>query len=318
MGAHRVARLDRAEMGIPERFAGHSTGFRRQPLVDGSTGSVHMGFAGCELDGGGHIDPHVQSYEEAVYVLEGVLDLTINGETVRMEENEGGFIPVGIPHSWRNPEGRRCAWVEMVSPRPRDRGPADVFFLAGPLASGEVRRVDMRDPRCRLFFHFEKGQMDLDSARRGSAVEAPTASPSMVTALLVYSGIGIKMLVDQRMDANLMTMFMVEYEPGGVAHPHDHPFEEAYLILEGAVDAWTEGQTFQLRAGDFFWTGAGTIHAFYNRSGQNVRWLETQAPQPPRNHSYRFTREWEHLERLLGGEAVPGAVRAARSDAGPA
>jgi len=308
VGAHHVARLDRAELRIPERFLGHSAGFRRQPLVDERNGSVHMSFAACELEGGGDVQPHVQSHEEAFYILEGELELTMNGETVRLRENEGCLIPVGVPHGWRNPEERACTWVEMVTPRPRVSEPADVFFLSQPLVAGS-RIADARDPRCRLFFHFEKGQMDLDSARRGSAVEAPTVSPSMVTALLVYSGIGIKMLVDQRMDANLLTMFMVEYEPGGVAHPHDHPLEEAYLILEGEVDAWTEGQTYTLRAGDFFWTGVGTIHAFYNRSSQNVRWLETQAPQPPRNHSYRFNREWEYLERLLrGGGPAPGRV----------
>lgn len=305
MGVHRVGKLDRAEMRIPERFVGHGTGFRRQPLVDGRTGSVHMGFAACELEGGGGVQPHVQSYEEAFYILEGELELTMNGETVRLRENEGGLIPVGVPHGWRNPEERRCTWVEMVTPRPRESEPADVFFPSQPLVAREARIVDARDPRCRHFFHFEKSHLDLDSARRGSSVEAATVSPSMVTALLVYSGIGIKMLVDHRMDANLLTMFMVEYEPGGVAHPHDHPLEEAYLILEGEVEAWTEGQTYRLRAGDFFWTGVGTIHAFYNRSRQNVRWLETQAPQPPRNHSYRFNREWEYLERLLSGGGAP-------------
>ena len=56
--------------------------------------------------------------------------------------------------------------------------------------------------------------------------DAPKVSASMATALLVYSGIALKMLVDQRLDAALHTMFMVEYEPGGNAHPHDHPLED--------------------------------------------------------------------------------------------
>jgi hypothetical protein len=30
-----------------------------------------------------------------------------------------------------------------------------------------------------------------------------------------------------------------------------------------------------------------------------VRWLETQAPQPPSRHSYRFNRDWEYLESRL-------------------
>jgi hypothetical protein len=46
----------------------------------------------------------------------------------------------------------------------------------------------------------------------------------MATAALSYSGIAVKMLVDKRLDAQLSTMFMVDYRPGAVAHPHDHPF----------------------------------------------------------------------------------------------
>ena len=55
-----------------------------------------------------------------------------------------------------------------------------------------------------------------------------------------------------------------------------------------------------LGPGDVFWTGVGCIHAFYNRSpDRRVRWLETQAPQPPANHSYRFNRDWDYLAERL-------------------
>jgi quercetin dioxygenase-like cupin family protein len=107
------------------------------------------------------------------------------------------------------------------------------------------------------------------------------------------------MLVDQRLGAALHTMFMVEYQPGGVAQPHDHPLEETYYILEGEVEAMADGETFTLGPGDVFWTGVGCVHAFYNRSDGRVRWLETQSPQPPSNHSYRFNRDWDYLAEQL-------------------
>ena len=71
----------------------------------------------------------------------------------------------------------------------------------------------------------------------------------MATAALAYSGITVKMLVDQRLDAQLHTMFMVDYQPGAVAHPHDHPFEESYYMLEGEVDVVADGERHTLRAG---------------------------------------------------------------------
>jgi len=91
-------------------------------------------------------------------------------------------------------------------------------------------------------------------------------------------------------------MFMVEYQPDGVVHPHDHPFEETYYILDGEVEAVADGKRYTLKPGDLFWTGVGSLHAFYNTSGKTVRWLETQAPQPPARHSYRFARDWDYLK----------------------
>jgi quercetin dioxygenase-like cupin family protein len=121
----------------------------------------------------------------------------------------------------------------------------------------------------------------------------------MATALLAYSGIAVKMLVDQRLDAHLHTMFMVQYQPGGVAHPHDHPFEESYYMLYGEVEVTADDRRYTLYPGDVFWTGVGCVHAFYNTSGKGVRWLETSAPGPPDRHSYRFVRDWDYLTARL-------------------
>ena len=99
-------------------------------------------------------------------------------------------------------------------------------------------------------------------------------------------------------------MFVVEYQPGGAALPHDHPLEETYCILEGEVVAMADDDEFTLGPGDVFWTGVGCRHAFYNRSDGRVRWLETQSPQLPANHSYRFDRDWDYLaQQLEGGRA---------------
>jgi quercetin dioxygenase-like cupin family protein len=116
----------------------------------------------------------------------------------------------------------------------------------------------------------------------------------MRTALLVYSGISLKMMVDTDLGAVASTMFMVQYEAHGVAGPHDHPFEECYLIVEGEVDATFDGQPFRLGPGDFAWAGVGCVHSFA-AIGTPVRWLETQAPQMPPRHAYRFVRDWEYL-----------------------
>jgi quercetin dioxygenase-like cupin family protein len=193
----------------------------------------------------------------------------------------------------------------MASPRPRGPDqPPDTFWL-GPAPDGAAEPLDLRDPRNRNLFHLSAADMDVESLSRGSRVAAPTVSASMATAALLYSGITVKMLVDKRLDAQLHTMFMVGYQPGAVAHPHDHPFEEAYYMLEGEVDVVADGDRYTLRPGDVFWTAVGCVHAFYETKGGTVKWLETSAPGPPDRHSYRFERDWEYLaERLREGAAT--------------
>jgi quercetin dioxygenase-like cupin family protein len=298
---HHVGRLARSALSTPEAYAGRSTGYRRQSLVDSRVGSVHMGFGVSELAAGGHVGTHVHSYEESFYVLEGQPRLTMEGQTVEFAPHECGLIPVGVPHAWSSGEAAGCRWLDMLSPRPRDveKDLKDTFFTPEPTRADTPRRLNVRDPRCRHFFRLDDAQMDLDQLKRGSSVAEPTVSASMATALLAYSGIAVKMLVDQRLGSHCLTMFMVEYQPGGVAHPHDHPFEEAYFMLDGKVEAVADGQTYVLGPGDVFWTGVGCVHAFYNRTDRTVRWLETSAPQPPRHHSYRFTRDWDYLDRTL-------------------
>jgi quercetin dioxygenase-like cupin family protein len=98
----------------------------------------------------------------------------------------------------------------------------------------------------------------------------------------------------------LHTMFMVQYEPDGVAGPHDHPLEEAYLITDGEVDATFDGEEYRLQAGDIAWAGVGCVHSF-RATGAPVRWVETQSPQMPPRHAYRFARDWDYLATALEG-----------------
>jgi quercetin dioxygenase-like cupin family protein len=280
-------------------YGPHASGYARDDLVGRDAGAVHTGFALCELAPGGHLARHVHSREESFYVLEGTATLVLDGRAHLVGPGECGLIPLGAEHAWRGGDAARVRWLEMTAPAPRLEGPPDTFFTGGapPDAGGEP--LDIRDPRLRTFFRLDPGAMELENRKLGAPVDAPTVSASMATALLAYSGITLGMLVDQRLGAVLHTMFMVEYEPGGVAQAHDHPLEETYYLLAGEVEAVADGVAMTLRAGDVFWTGVGCIHSFHNRSDDRVRWLETQSPQPPSNHSYRFDRDWDHLARKL-------------------
>jgi mannose-6-phosphate isomerase-like protein (cupin superfamily) len=293
----------REDVELAEALPGRSSGLTSCRLVGGALGSTHMALTLVALDDG-HVDTHLHSYETSFYVLEGEPVLYLDGRGVRLKPGACGVIPVGAPHAFRSES--RALWIEMAAPRPRADG-SDTFFL-GAAPDSPADPLDVRDPRNRNLFLLTEGEMDLERLKLGLAIGAPTVSASMATAVLAYSGIAVKMLVDQRLDAQLHTMFLVAYQPGALVHPHDHPFEESYYILEGEVDVVADGDRFTLRPGDVFWTGTGCVHAFYETQGEPVRWLETSAPAPPPRHSYRHERDWDYLAELLASDARVGAA----------
>ncbi len=301
---HHILRKD--EIRPAPAYVARSQSFARCPLVDRRAGSVHMGLGLCAIESGGHVDTHVQSFEESFYVLEGAPTLILDGRGYPLLPGACGLVPVGVPHAWLGPATGRAAWVDMLAPQPREDGAADDTFFLGPPGKYEMQDLDIRDPRSRNLFRMAEADIDLEKLKVGARVDAPTVSASMSTALMAYSGIAVKMLVDQRLDAQLHTMFMVEYQKGGIAHLHDHPLEESYYILEGEVDAVADEKRYTLRKGDLLWTAVGCVHAFYNTSAGTVRWLETQSPQPPARHAYRFSRDWEYLKEKLAA-ASPSA-----------
>jgi quercetin dioxygenase-like cupin family protein len=287
------------ELAEPAALAGRVSGLKRASLVGRHVGAVHTGLALCSMGPGGEVGTHLHSTEQSFYVLRGNPEVVVEGRAYRLAPHECGLLPVGSPHAWRNGAEEEALWLEANAPAPRISGSPDTFWTGEPLPPSSSTALDIRDPRTRTFFRLSEGEMDVDRLKVGAPVDAPTVSASMATALLAYSGIAVKMLIDGRLGAVLHTMFMVEYEPGGVAQPHDHPLEEAYYMLEGEVEAMADDDVFTLGPGDVFWTSVGCVHAFHNKSQGKVRWLETQSPQPPANHSYRFNRDWDYLAERL-------------------
>lgn len=278
----------------PAEFVGRSSGYGGASVVDEDAGGVQMGFRMARLEPDGHVDPHVHSFEESIYAIAGRVVLDTPEGSYLLEAGDYALLPVGTTHGLRNLSDATASFAEMKAPLPRERFGYDTQFPP-PLATDEPVPIDVRDPRNRYFGHIEPENMDPAQQTQ----DRLALSASMRTALLVYSGISVKMMIDSDLGADLSTMFMVQYEEGGFAGAHDHPLEETYLILEGEVEARFDGERYELGPGDVAWAGVGCVHEFRNVGSGRVRWLETQAPQPPPRHSYRFARDWSYLEDAL-------------------
>lgn len=298
MAHHIVMKAAELDYTVPSEFEGRSSGYTRDNVVDEPGGGVQMGFAVARLEPGGHVDTHVHSFEETLYVVDGELTVDTPEGSYRLVAGDYGLLPVGMTHSFRNTSAGPVSFSEMKAPLPRERLQYDTQFPA-TIATAAPEPIDVRDPRNRYFGHIDPENMDPALQTQDRLAQ----SASMRTALLVYSGISVKMMVDSDLGADLSTMFMVQYEEGGFAGAHDHPLEEAYQFLEGKAEAKFDGVTYELEAGDVAWAGVGCVHEFRNIGDGIVRWLETQAPQPPPRHSYRFARDWSYLENALAEEA---------------
>ncbi|MFL5625685.1 MAG: cupin domain-containing protein, partial [Ktedonobacteraceae bacterium] len=135
-----------------------------------------------------------------------------------------------------------------MQPRPFD-GEPDTFFLNARTVPEKGVRPDFQDIRTRYIGHFDDSQMPPPSNLQAVGYNGSN----------IY-GISLKPLIDEMMGAQHLTLFMVEFQPGGDGNIHDHPFEESYFILSGEAEAILDGKSYHVKAGDYVWTGVGGTH----------------------------------------------------------
>jgi quercetin dioxygenase-like cupin family protein len=73
--------------------------------------------------------------------------------------------------------------------------------------------------------------------------------------------------------------------------PHHHPWGEAYFLISGEVEFQIGDQTLQIRAGDFAYAPADTVHAFRGVSEEPSRMLVIDAPAHAENFFRDIDRE---------------------------
>ena len=275
---HHVGRLSETP-GDPGAYAGHSGGYLRRVLFGEKVGSVHQEAVVAELEPGGRVDLHLHAYEEAFYVLEGALVLEAAGTTETLGADDYVFVDRGVAHAIRNGGDSVARWFEVSAPQP-GAGLADTVFVDGAAPPLEVEmpyRVG----------HFDPAELPQPSATLGLAGFGAAN----------VGGAALQIILGPDMGASQLNLMVVQYAPGGFITRHDHAFEEGFYFLTGEVEADLDGETYTLQAGDYCWSGVRSMHALTNRSGESVRWLETQAPQPPSRYQARFVADWE---RFLG------------------
>jgi quercetin dioxygenase-like cupin family protein len=285
-----MAFVVRRSTEVPWGRAAHSDA-REVVLLSAAQGSVHMEVALSELAPGDTIAGHLHPFEESFYVLSGRALIAIDGQRHALVTGDFGFAPVATPHAWSNPYDEPVRWLRVRAPQPRRIGDVTGTYRNRDLpVPVDGRPVDEQDPRSRFVGHF--APIDLGAP-------GPLSMPG-------YHGhnirdIAIRMMVDDILGAVHHTLFMVQFAPSDhgeemlSAKEHFHPFEEIYYLVAGSARGTLDGQTVDVTAGDLIWMGTNSSHGFVNLGDEPVRWLEVQAPAPPRSHALIFEDDWKSL-----------------------
>jgi quercetin dioxygenase-like cupin family protein len=282
---HAFRTIDDSLFTEPPAYAGHSEGFSRAELIGPEQGSVHIGFSIAALGAGSRVDTRVHSYEKGIFVLEGEIELNREGRNFRLGKHDYALIPTGTAHAFRNNSGTAARWVEKCAPQPKPHGGWEDSFFTPPLDWPEVTlKPDPKNPAYRNTGHFGEGQLP---------------PPQKVDEYMW--GWSKKMLMDRASGSQQFNLFIIEFEEGGQTNGHEHPFEEAYLVLEGEGTFTAEGKEYILKPGTIGWSGVGSPHGFFMNRGSACRWLEVMTPQPPAQNWNRRLSTWDDIRKAHRG-----------------
>jgi quercetin dioxygenase-like cupin family protein len=270
--AHFVGKLDEtpADLGV---YVDHAEALTRRTLFDRAKGTVHHSLVHNEL-AGGRVDRHMHAFEQGLYVLSGSLEVEVGSAHEELGVDDYLWIEFGVPHALAG----TAAWLEVSAPNPA-ASLDDTLFTSGPGATHEVP--------------YRRGHFDLADMPEPSG-------PFLAGAGANVGGASVKLLINADSGASQFVLMVLRYVEGGLIREHDHAFEEGFFFLEGEIEALLDGEAYTFGPGDYCWSSVEGMHALTNRSNAPVVWLETQAPQPPSRHQFRYRNDWEQLVESSG------------------
>ena len=117
-------------------------------------------------------------------------------------------------------------------------------------------------------------------------------------------GMPLTMLCEARETGGAWSLFEEEVPIGMGPPPHRHDWDEAYYILDGAVDFEIDGKAVRSVTGDFNYLPRNTVHGFKGASENPARVLIFAAPA----HGSEFFHEVNDEVRSLpeDGAKIPG------------
>src|SRR5688572_5913720 len=118
MSAHLVTLARDLAFMVPPEFEGRSQGYAADAVVDERSGGVQMGFRVARLEPGGRVVAHVDSFEEAICVVDGSVTVDTPEGSSALMSGDYGLLPLGVTHAFRNTSDAPVRFAEMKAPLP--------------------------------------------------------------------------------------------------------------------------------------------------------------------------------------------------------
>lgn len=96
--------------------------------------------------------------------------------------------------------------------------------------------------------------------------------------LMPVLGTQVRFLLEAARTGHNFSLMEVELPKDAGPPPHDHPWDEAYYIIEGEVWFLVEDKEQVFSAGDFVYAPGGTLHSFRGAGERPARVLVFDAP----------------------------------------
>lgn len=193
---------------------------------------------------------HVDSF----FVLEGELEFTLAGETVRAAADTFVVAPIGVVHAFTNP----------------GPGPARFLNLHAP-ETGFVELLRARDrgeePDAERFDVFDANG-DAGGSARDAIVAGPGQGHRVSSRLVIMAGLDELVATDTTFEAGRR----------GPA-PHVHRLQaDSFYVLEGQLEFLLDDEKVGAAAGSFALAPPNFVHTFWNPGPEPARYLNFHTP----------------------------------------
>lgn len=209
---------------------------------------------------------------EGILVLDGKVELTLNGEKHLLVAGDYAHIPAGIAHSYEM-QSHRTRFVSYTM-----KGKIVNFYAEIGTSYQHVEHPPYAEELSYECFLQATSVSDIEfvSNKDNKEIEAKLVTnskrPDEVVPYVLESGEGDRLLTGDQLhrivaaQTNTDGEFIVVSSEGPkgdriVDHYHEH-HTETFYCLEGQMTMWADGEEIKLNPGDFLHVPAHTVHSY--------------------------------------------------------